>query len=439
MVGGDAAEFGRTMVQLLSSEPAGGPAARLKAALRDRTAQWFGRAGEAPCRAAPVSVPAREPLDALAPPPTRAAVPSEALALERVTHRYGRALAVDDVSVTVAAGEIVCLCGPSGCGKSTLLRIAAGLEPLQVGGVRVGGRMVAGAAGVVPPERRGIGLVFQDYALFPHLSVLDNVRFGLSTLPADEQRRRAMDALGQVGMADYAAAFPHHLSGGQQQRVALARALAPRPAVLLLDEPFSGLDARLREQVRDETLHVLKRNGAATMLVTHDAEEAMFLADRIVLMRDGRVVQAGSPVELYTRPTESFAASFFGEVNRLSGVARGGAVETPFGSLPVDADARGCGAPDGQMVDILIRPEALLLAPLSTAPPAGGLPTLARVMAARLLGRSSLVHLGIPDGRGGSLHLHARVPGQFLPPEDSHVAVTLDRRQAFVFPADATM
>lgn len=398
-----------------------------------------GTAGEAPCQAASVTAARTDArVDALGPNAATAAVPVEALALDRVTHRYGRVTAVNDVSLSIGAGEIVCLCGPSGCGKSSLLRIAAGLEAVQTGSVRIGGRVVADGRGAVPPERRGVGLVFQDYALFPHLSVMDNVRFGLSGMPAEAQRRRATETLRQVGMADYTESFPHHLSGGQQQRVALARALAPNPSVLLLDEPFSGLDARLRDQVRDETLHVLKQNGAATMLVTHDPEEAMFLADRIALMRAGRIVQMGCPVDLYTRPVNAFAAAFFGEVNTLSGTARGGRVDTPVGPVAVGPVAAS-GIAEGAAVDVLIRPEALKLSagPAAMAPD-GSVPTLARVMAARLLGRSSLIHLGVPDGKGGSVHLHARVPGQFLPPEESHVSVVLDRTQAFVFPAEVT-
>jgi iron(III) transport system ATP-binding protein len=348
----------------------------------------------------------------------------EALALERVVHRYGSKTALADVSLSVSAGEILCLCGPSGCGKSTLLRLAAGLETLQQGSVRIGGRVVADATGSLAPERRGVGLVFQDYALFPHLSVLANIRFGLSDLPPAEQRGRALAALEQVGMADYADAYPHALSGGQQQRVALARALAPNPSVLLLDEPFSGLDARLREQVRNETLLVLKRNGVATLLVTHDPEEAMFLGDRIALMNEGRVVQVGSPVDLYTRPAAPFAATFFGEANRISGTVREGRVETPLGPVPAVSS-------DGTAVEVLIRPEALRL---SRPEAAGGARLVrARVEAARLLGRASLIHLSVPDGMGGNLHLHARVPGQFLPSPGSHVFVDLDETQTFVF------
>jgi len=311
----------------------------LRTALRDRAAALLGRT---PVRSSPspthrhAHIDPRASLDAAGPQRRAASASPEALALQNIRHRYAGMTAVDDVSLSIAQGEILCLVGPSGCGKSTLLRIAAGLEALQRGTVSIDGKVVADNSGCMPPERRGVGLVFQDYALFPHLSVIDNVRFGLSGRPAAHQRRRAMETLEQVGMGGYADHFPHALSGGQQQRVALARALAPDPAVLLLDEPFSGLDARLREQVRDETLHVLKRTGAATMLVTHDPEEAMFLADRIALMRSGKLVQLGSPVDLYNRPADGFAASFFGEVNRIDGTVRQGAVDTPVGRIATD-------------------------------------------------------------------------------------------------------
>lgn len=364
--------------------------------------------------------------DASAPTPVTAYA-EEALALAGVSHTYGRKCAVDGVDLTVAAGEIVCLVGPSGCGKSTLLRVAAGLEDVQSGEVRVRGRCVAAPGRGVPAERRGVGVVFQDFALFPHMTVAENVRFGLSGLSAGAQRARAIACLGQVGMAEYADAYPHALSGGQQQRVALARALAPEPAVLLLDEPFSGLDTRLREQVRDETLHVLKAAGTATLLVTHDPEEAMFLADRIALMDGGRMVQVGSPADLYLRPVDAFAASFFGEVNEIDASVRDGHVETPLGRIPAQ------GLADGAAARVLVRPEGLTLA--SPNETLARLPTLGRVEAARLLGRTSLVHLSVPGGDGRTLHLHARMPGIFLPADGSHVSVVLDPRQAFVFPA----
>lgn len=352
--------------------------------------------------------------------------PPPALQLDAVRHHYGRVPAVDGVTVAVAPGEVVCLLGPSGCGKTTVLRIAAGLEPLQEGVIRLAGATVAGPGVDVPPERRGIGLVFQDYALFPHLDVLDNVAFGLTGWGAAERRARAEEVLALVGMADFARGYPHELSGGQQQRVALARALAPRPRVVLLDEPYSGLDARLRDRVRDEVLHILKASGSACLMVTHDSEEAMFMADRIAVMRDGRIVQEGTPVELYCEPVDAFVASFFGEVNRIGGVVRAGSVETPVGLIP----ARGL--PEGAPATVVVRPEAVTIqawAPAFADDPGGV------VEQARMLGRTSLVHMTVtaPSQPGRSVHLHARVPGVYLPRPGSRVRIQVDPAQTFVF------
>lgn len=357
---------------------------------------------------------------------------SPALSLRGIGHRFGRVTALDGVDLAISEGEIVCLVGPSGCGKSTLLRVAAGLEDLQRGEVAINGRVVADAQRLVPPERRGVGLVFQDYALFPHLTVRDNVQFGISgSGSAASKRTRALESLSQVGMAEYAASYPHQLSGGQQQRVALARALAPKPGVMLLDEPFSNLDVRLRGAVRDQTLHVLKAAGTATMIVTHDPEEAMFMADRIALMRAGQIVQIGTPVDLYVRPVDAFAAGFFGEVNRLRGKVAAGAVDTPLGRLAAGHVA------DGADVDVLIRPEALVVSNgfVGNQGPSQGVPS--RVQASRLLGRSSLIHLQVDGGAAGPLHLHALVPGLSLPVEGSQALVSVDPTQTFVFPANS--
>jgi len=351
-----------------------------------------------------------------------------ALVLDRVSHAYDDLLAVDDLSLEVAAGEVVCLLGPSGCGKTTALRIAAGLEHLQQGRVSMAGRVVSGERRDIPPEDRNIGLVFQDYALFPHLSVQANVTFGLNKLTAKDRRSRAGQVLALLGMDTYAQAYPHQLSGGQQQRVALARALAPRPLVMLLDEPFSGLDQALRNQIRDQTLHVLKQSGAATLMVTHDPEEAMFMADRIALMRDGKIVQCGQPSELYLTPRDAFVAGFFGEVNRLPGVVLEGRVKTPFGWVQAADHA------EGAQVEVLIRPEALNLRPIGPGCRAGERP--AHVLASRMLGRSSMIHLSVHGAHGDHLHLHARIPGRHLPAEDEVMAVELDRSQAFVFPVN---
>jgi iron(III) transport system ATP-binding protein len=355
------------------------------------------------------------------------------LALAALSHRDGSARGLEQVSLRVAAGELVCLVGPSGCGKTTLLRLAAGLEDVQSGRIAIDGRDVAGKDGGVPAEARGMGFVFQDYALFPHLDVAANIGFGIAALPAATRARRIAEVLRQVGMADFAAAFPHELSGGQQQRVALARALAPAPRVLLLDEPFSGLDVRLRERIRDDTLHVLKASGAATLMVTHDPEEAMFMADRIVVLDRGGVAQDAPPEEIYARPASAFVATMFGQTNEVAGRVAGGAVETPFGQVPAPGHAEG-GA-----VRVLVRPEALRLSEASD-----DALRPARVIASRLLGRSSWVHLclgaaeapsqaGSPDAHH---HIHARVPGRFLPPEGAILDIGLDLSQAFVFPAN---
>jgi iron(III) transport system ATP-binding protein len=354
-----------------------------------------------------------------------------ALSLEHITHRFGERVAVDDFSLEVARGELVCLVGPSGCGKTTALRLAAGLEPLQAGRVIINGRVVGDAASgaAVAPEERSVGLVFQDYALFPHLSVERNIGFGLRGMAGGQKAERIGEVLRQVGMTGYARAYPHTLSGGQQQRVALARALAPRPRLMLLDEPFSGMDTRLRDEVRDATLHVLKESGAATLIVTHDPEEAMFMADRIAVMRAGRPVQVGVPVDIYFRPADAFVAGFFGEINRLTGTVRGGRVDTPFGGIATP------GMADGMLVQVLIRPEALRVATISDDGPEPRY--AAKVIASRMLGRSSLIHLCLGDFDASHLHYHSRMPGHLLPREDEIVAVSLDSSQIFVFPVDS--
>ena len=215
------------------------------------------------------------------------------LSIEGVSHAYGAVQALNTIDLHVAPGEVVCLLGPSGCGKSTLLRLAAGLEPLQQGQVKLAGQVVADARGSLPPERRRVGMVFQDFALFPHLTVSQNIAFGLTDLSTADQQDRARQWGERIGMAEFLDAFPHTLSGGQQQRVALARALAPGPRLVLMDEPFSGLDVTLRDRLRDTTLALLKETGVATVLVTHDPDEAMRMADRIGVRRSGQVSRRG--------------------------------------------------------------------------------------------------------------------------------------------------
>ena len=342
----------------------------------------------------------------------------DGLRLQGVRHAYDREIVVDGVSLTVGAGELVCLLGPSGCGKSTTLRLAAGLERLQEGAVWIGDRAVAGGGRDEPPERRGVGLVFQDYALFPHLDVLGNVTFGLRAAPAAERRARGLALLERLGIARHAADFPHALSGGEQQRVALARALAPGPRIMLMDEPFSGLDISLRDSVRDDTLAVLKEQGTATLLVTHDPEEAMRMADRIAVMRAGRIVQMGPPDEVYRKPASRFVAGFFGEVNRLEGLVReDGCVDTPAGLIAAP------GVAAGGFVEVLLRPEAVRLDGVGGAG--------AEVVAARSLGAYALVDVRLASGAV----LRCRIARSLMPSVGQRVALRLDPAQIFVFPA----
>ena len=345
-----------------------------------------------------------------------------ALELKNIRHAFGKTVAVENFNINVRAGEVVCLLGPSGCGKTTALRLASGLEKLQYGEVIVNGYTVADAAENLLPERREIGFVFQDYALFPHFNALKNVEFGLEKLSAGDRQIRAIEVLDQVGMKWAVSRYPHTLSGGQQQRVALARALAPQPPVILFDEPFSGLDARLRDKVRDETLHILKDSGTAALLVTHDAEEAMFMADRIGLMHEGSLVQFGNPENLYFKPKNAFVAEFFGEINRITGVVESGRISTPLGEFIAE------GLEEGREVQILIRPELLQLKRNSDVSGLKG-----RVITSKMLGRTSLIHLSVCK-QGRDLHLHSRMPGRFLPEEEAEVYIEFDPIHAFVFP-----
>ena len=325
---------------------------------------------------------------------------------------------------------------PRGCGKSTLLRLAAGLEELQAGRIEVGGRTVA-AAGTnrrVPPEERGVGLVFQDYALFPHLTVLDNIRYGL---PGGRSGgvERARQALAELGMSDLAGRYPHALSGGQQQRVALLRALVPQPRVMLLDEPFSTLDEHLRHEVRMETMNLLAGHDAVTVLVTHDAEEAMLLGDRIVVMREGRIVQDAPPDEVYARPSDLFTARLFGPLNLHEGTVRDGRVGAPLG--PVAAP----GMAESSRVTVAVRADGIELEDPTTAP--ADLVRV-RIRSVRRLGVWTLVLMtprdrtrearGTDESGQETDLIEARLPAGVVVAPGDVFAVRPIRAQTFVFP-----
>jgi iron(III) transport system ATP-binding protein len=271
-----------------------------------------------------------------------------------LTKAFGDVVALDRVDIDVREGEVLALLGPSGCGKTTTLRLIAGFERPDAGSVTLAGREVAGAAGFVAPERRRVGVVFQDYALFPHLSVAQNVGYGVRDRARRAERVREM--LAMVDLEAEAARLPHELSGGQQQRVAMARALAPEPALVLLDEPFSNLDAALRVRVRSEVRAILQAARATAVFVTHDQEEALSLADRIAVMRAGRVLQVDEPAALYARPADEFVATFVGDADLVAGHVDGDAVVTAFGRLRIDQ-------PDGLRGDVAValRPEGVRL------------------------------------------------------------------------------
>jgi iron(III) transport system ATP-binding protein len=347
-----------------------------------------------------------------------ASIPAE-ITFEDVVHSYGELRALDGISLSVAPGELICLLGHSGCGKTTLLRVAAGIEAPSSGRVLMDRWEVSGPRAFVPPEERGIGLMFQDYALFPHLSVLQNVAFGLRDLSSAEAETAARRALARVGLERAADDYPHTLSGGEQQRVALARSIAPRPGVLLMDEPFSNLDRRMRDAIRDETVAILRETGATTIVVTHDPEEAMRIADRIILMRSGMIVQHGRAEELYRHPVDLFAARFFCDFNELEATIEAGRVTTPLGVFPAPNLAEGTPAV------LCIRPQAIRLQPAGSCLPG-------RILSRRFLGEVDLIHVAV-QGLERPLQARLRSAGPIEPGQD--VGVDVDPQEVLVFAA----
>ncbi|WP_276271824.1 ABC transporter ATP-binding protein [Haloarcula litorea] len=286
------------------------------------------------------------------------------LEMDGVTKDYGQEVAVDDLSLSVKDGELLTLLGPSGCGKTTTLRLLAGLERPTDGSITIADETVTGGEdGFRQPDQRDVGIVFQDYALFPHLTVAENVAFGLTDHDEEATQQRVDELLELVDLTDHHDKMPSNLSGGQQQRVALARSLAPEPDVLLLDEPFSNLDVRLRVEMREEVRKILKRAGVTAISVTHDQEEALSISDRVAIMNDGTVAQVGDPATVFENPESRFVASFLGQASFLSGRVTDDGVETGLGTFSLDRLNGSVEAYDGAMVDVLVRPDDLRAVP----------------------------------------------------------------------------
>jgi len=336
--------------------------------------------------------------------------PTPAICCHGLVKRFDGDPVLDRFSLSVSAGTILGLLGPSGSGKTTALRIIAGFERPDSGTVQIAGSTMVGPGRWVPPERRRVGMVFQDYALFPHLSVATNVGYGV---PGPGQDARVARVLNLVGLSGAARRYPHELSGGEQQRVALARALAPDPDVVLLDEPFSNLDAPRRDRMRREIRTILVEARATAVFVTHDQEEALAMSDRVAVMRDGRVVQVGEPWEVYTRPGDCWVARFLGEAEFVPGTASGGSVSTALGTFPVPEGVSG-------PVEVMIRPESVEVLP-------GG--SDAVVVDREFYGHDQLLTLRLADGR----RLLSRIgPLPALNPGD---AVGIRVREVVAFPA----
>ncbi|MCB2053611.1 MAG: ABC transporter ATP-binding protein [Geminicoccaceae bacterium] len=341
------------------------------------------------------------------------------LQVEHLSHAYDGRVVVRDVSLGVRPGEVHCLMGPSGCGKTTTLRLIAGLAPVQAGTLRLDGRLLAAPGSSVPCEQRRIGLMFQDLALFPHLTVAANIGFGVKRLGREVQRARVRELLALVGLEAHASKYPHMLSGGEQQRVALARALAPRPRLMLLDEPFSALDSTLRAGVREDILSLLREAGVPTLLVTHDPEEAITSGDRVHVMQDGALVQSAAPDELYRHPATEFVADFFGPTLKFVGHVKGGLINTPLGIVAAP------DRPDGDGVDVLFRTEAVNL-----QPDYAGEGRFGHVVGCRRMGPACSIALALDDGSTIALRKPIETPHKI----GMRMGFTIDERFAFVFP-----
>ncbi len=350
-----------------------------------------------------------------------------------ISHKYDKKIILNNFSMKLEEGEVVSLLGPSGCGKTTLLKLASGLEKLQKGEIKSNNKLFSSYNFHLNSDKRQIGYVFQDCALFPHLTVLQNIFFGIKKKDIDRRSKKIKNLINEIDISSLVNSYPHELSGGQQQQVALVRAMATDPKIIFLDEPYSNLDTRLKEKIRDQMLHILRDHKISALLVTHDPEEAMFMSDKIGVLNNGCIEQFGRPIDLYLRPRSAFIAEFFGEINILEGFAKEGSVSTVLGNF--DCHERF----NNKRVKIVVRDEAIRLfsatkMKLNTKDNTNFIKSsyYGYVMEARLLAGSSLVHLSLKDNQS-NFHLHARIPGLNFFNVNEKVIVETDPSQIFIF------
>ena len=345
------------------------------------------------------------------------------LETKNISYKIGKKDILKNINLECEEGGITCVLGPSGCGKTTLLKLISGLENIKEGEILLNNKIISSKDIHKKTEKRNIGFLFQEYALFPHLNVQENLMFALNNKNKDQ--KIIHDILKIVKLTNSIHKYPHELSGGEQQRTALARSIIAQPDLLLLDEPFSSLDLNLREEIRDDTLHLLQRFNISAIVVTHDPFEAMFMSNKIYIMdKTGSIVQSGTPTELYNKPVNSYVAEFFGETNRFSGIVKNSTVITPIGNVPVS------NMKESDEVNVYIRPQAIELTEEKT--PVNGIK--GTVMTSKLIGSFSLVHLSVLGDNNEIIHVHSQMPSNFLPKQSTAVGIKINNNQIFIFP-----
>ena len=348
-----------------------------------------------------------------------------ALKINNLNHKIKNSEILKNISIETEEDKIACILGPSGSGKTTLLKLIAGLEDTQKGEIYIKDKLVSSSNTHIKTEERDIGFLFQDFALFPHLTVKENLKFAINgNADANIEINEIMKL---IKLPNSLKKYPHELSGGEQQRVALARSIISKPKLLLLDEPFSNLDLSLREEIRDDTLHLLQKFNISVIIVTHDPFEAMFISNKIyILEQNGSIVQSGSPNDLYNNPISSYVAEFFGETNKFSGLVKNSKVQTAVGEISINSNL------ESRKVDIHIRPQAIKLSQEKT--PVNGIK--GTVMASKLMGSYSFIHLSVLNNNKDIIHVHSHMPPNFNPKQSTAVGIEIDTEKIFVFPKD---